>query len=153
MRRSFLIILSLALGCRAEPGVPPSAAEADASARAAMAHYSRLLNGSPPNADSVAAQFAPTGELLGGGGDPVRGPDAVRAFLSSFGKVQVDSAVTEVTASTVSGDRVTLWGTFSQRAVLGSGAPLHPHGRFVAEWVRDASGRWLIQRMLTAGAP
>ena len=153
MRVPFLFVLALAVGCRAERAPAGSPVELDAGARAAMAHYSTLLNGSPPNADSVSAQFAPTGELLGGGGDPIRGPAAVRAFLNSFGKVRVDSAVTEVTSSTVAGDRVTLWGTFSQRAVIGTGAPLHPHGRFVAEWVRDGSGRWLIQRMLTAGAP
>jgi uncharacterized protein (TIGR02246 family) len=118
--------------------------------REVMQHYASLLNGAPPNADSVSAMYAPDGELLPNGRDAIHGPAAIRTFLSSFGKVQVDSASMPVTSVTVLNDHAVVWGTYYQRAILPNGDTLRPHGRYVVELVRDNSnGVWKIQRAMT----
>jgi hypothetical protein len=158
--RTLLVVVAAAAAaaaaCRGAPPAPnPILANvaADSAARAAMAHYVSLLDGAPPNADSIAALFAPGGELLPAGQEPIRGPNGVRAFLATFGNVRVDSCAMPVTSSTVAGNRVVLWGDFSQRATLENGQILRPRGRYVAEWIRGVDGMWRIQRMLAQAAP
>jgi ketosteroid isomerase-like protein len=143
------VLLLAALACRVESSAIPNDKGAEAGARAAMARYASLLNGSPPNADSVSSMFAPTGELLPNGRDAIKGPAAMRAFLLSFGKVTVDSEAMPVTSSLVSGDHAVLWGTYYQKVTLSDGKILRPSGRYVIEWVRDSMGTWQIQRAMT----
>jgi ketosteroid isomerase-like protein len=144
-----VLFVAAAIACRVEPSAVPNDKGAEAGARAAMARYASLLNGSPPNADSVSSMFAPTGELLPNGRDAIKGPAAMRAFLLSFGKVTVDSEAMPVTSSLVSGDHAVLWGTYYQKVTLADGKILRPSGRYVIEWVRDSMGTWQIQRAMT----
>ena len=150
MRIAPLLLVVAAIACRVESSGIPNDKGADAGARAAQAHYASLLNGSPPNADSVSQMFAPTGELLPNGRDAlIRGPAAMKEFLNSFGKVTVDSEAMPVTSSVVAGDHVVLWGTYYQRATMPDGKVFRPKGRYVIEWVRDSMGTWQIQRAMT----
>jgi uncharacterized protein (TIGR02246 family) len=99
--------------------------------------------------DSIAALFAPDGELLREDGSALRGPAAIAAFLSGFKGFQVDSAVMSLEAIQVIGDDAVQWGTFSQTVRVPGQGTVRPRGRFVWQWHRQPDGRWKLRRSLT----
>ena len=98
------------------------------------------------NPDSIASFFAPTAILLEPGIAPLHTWDSIRAFMASFPGVRVDSATATPDTIEVWGSSALLWGSYFERLRF-PGQPLsEQHGKFVIEWVRQASGTWLIQR-------
>ena len=140
----------------AEPAKPPKPPAGDAAARrdveAAMQQYTTLLRTGPPEA--VAALFTADGALLEPGMAPLKGPEAIRAFLAPiFTAFEVQTASTETETIEVFGRTAYQWGTYSQK-VASKGKPASDyHGRYVASWHREADGRWRLARMLVQPFP
>jgi ketosteroid isomerase-like protein len=139
---SMALLAACGRGMRDTPGT-------DNGPREAVAHYGALLNGAPPNADSVSSMYAPDGELLANGRNAIRGPAAIRAFLAGFGNVKVDSAGMPITSVTMAGDHALVWGTYHQRAILPPHDTVRPRGRYVMELVQDSTRKWKIRRAMT----
>jgi uncharacterized protein (TIGR02246 family) len=139
----------IVVGCSASrrPDVSATTAQLDA----ATARYAGFVHAMA--ADSIASMYAPDGEMLGAGMHPIQSPDSIRAFLSSFTNVRVDSQSMSRDAITIGDTESVVWGTYTQAATVTGQPQVHVSGRFVAEWVRRADGTWKIRRMLTQPAP
>lgn len=107
------------------------------------------------NPDSIAAFYTPTAVLFEPGINPVHTRDSIRAFIASFPGVRVDVAT--ATPDTIEvwggGGTALLWGSYFERITF-PGQPLsEQRGKFVAQWVRQADGTWLIHRLFRVPIP
>jgi ketosteroid isomerase-like protein len=152
MRATFLLGLLLA-AC--SPADAPRSVMPDADIRAevaeALGRY--MVAARAVNAPAIASFFTATGELFEPGLFPIVGADSIRAFMGSFPGVVVDSAVSMPETIEVFGDTVLLWGSYFEKLAFPGQPDSEQHGRFVMEWVRQADGRWLIQRYYRVPLP
>ncbi len=144
MRRRLLWCLALAACAGHSTELSPASVRAQIDA--ATAHYARvLLSGS---ADYVAAAYTADGELLVPDREPVRGRDAIRAFLARFaGEITVTSSELHTDSLTTAGGSAESAGTYRQVAGPANAdtTQLGEYvGRFHARWRRESDGRWLL---------
>ncbi len=129
------------------PGAPIAELEA------ALQHYAYAVRALP--ADSVAACYAPTGQLLLPGLPPVVGPGAIHDFLAPMlASVAVDT--TTMTSDLVAGTSTVAsqWGSYRQVAGPKDGAHDLHVGRYSALWGYFASEhRWLLVRLMMQPMP
>ena len=137
----------LVSGCGGSPDVSATTAQLDA----AIARYSGFVRDMA--GDSIAAMYAPDGEMLGAGMHAIQSPDSIRRFLTGFTNVKVDSETMTRDAITVGDTESVVWGTYTQVATVTGQPPVHVSGRFVTQWVRRPGESWRIRRMLTQPAP
>jgi uncharacterized protein (TIGR02246 family) len=134
---------------------PPASTGTGGDARhdveSALQEYSRLLKAA--DAAALAAFYTTDGELLDPGMDALKGPEAIRRFLASFGEVRIESASMTPDVTEVYGDQAFQWGTYAQRVVVPGKPAADYSGRFVAQWSHGTDGRWLIRRLLTQPSP
>lgn len=117
----------------------------------ALRAYERLVR--LKDSRGLSAMYAPDGELLEPGMEPLKGPEAIRKFFESFAAVEIESA--SMTADTIEAcqDQALQWGHYAQR-VIAPGQPAADYtGRFVLEWSRQANGAWLVRRLLVQPSP
>jgi uncharacterized protein (TIGR02246 family) len=125
---------------------PPAVHDARADVESAMQDYARLQ--AVADSEGLAAFFTQDGELLEPGMDALNGRDAIRKFLNSFADVRIEWASMTSGSIDVWGDAAVQWGSYAQRVTL-PGKPAEEHrGRYVAQWSRQASGKWLIRRLM-----
>lgn len=105
------------------------------------------------NPDSIAAFFTPTAVLFEPGIHPVRTRDSIRAFIASFPGVRVDVATASADTIEVWGGAALLWGSYFERLAFPGQPVSEQHGKFVAEWVRQADNTWLMQRLFRVPIP
>lgn len=99
------------------------------------------------DADASSKFFTATGVLFEPGIPPIQGPDSIRAFISSFPGVQVDSATTTADVIEVFGDTAFVWGSYFEKLRFPGQPESTQNGKFVMEWVMQPNNReWLIQR-------
>jgi hypothetical protein len=84
---------------------------------------------------------------------PVVGRDSIRAFIASFPGVKVHVATATPDTIEVFGETALLWGSYFERLSFPGQPTSEQHGRFVTEWVRQADGRWLIERFYRIPLP
>jgi ketosteroid isomerase-like protein len=101
---------------------------------------------------AIAALFDPEGEILHEGQVSTHGRAAIESFLESFSKYQVLENRTEPTSTVVHGDTAEQVGSYHQRVRTPDGQVVEVSGSFRAEWIKAASGTWLIKRMGTSAA-
>lgn len=105
------------------------------------------------NPDSMASFFTPTGTLFEPGINPIHTRDSIRAFLGSFPGVKVHVATATPDSIEVYGGTAYLWGSYFERLAF-PGQPVgEQRGKFVAQWVRQDDGQWLIHRMFRVPLP
>ncbi len=100
------------------------------------------------DAPAIASTFTSDGELLEPGMKALRGRAAIQAFLASLTGARVESVTMQAEATEVWGSNALQWGTYSQRVVVGDKPAAEYSGRFALQWARDASGAWLIRRLM-----
>ena len=100
------------------------------------------------NPDSMAALYTPTATLFEPGIMPVQTRDSIRAFIASFPGVKVHVATATPDTIEVYGNTAYLWGSYFERLDFPGQPVSEQHGKFVAQWVRQDDGRWLIQSEL-----
>lgn len=105
------------------------------------------------NPDSIAAFFAPKAVLFEPGITPVNTRDSIRAFIASFPGVRVDVATATPDTIEVWGGTALLWGSYFERLAFPGQPVSEQHGKFVAEWVRQPNGTWLIQKLFRVPMP
>lgn len=105
------------------------------------------------NPDSIAAFYTPTAVLFEPGITPVQSRDSIRAFIASFPGVRVDVATATPDTIEVWDGTALLWGSYFERLAFPGQPVSEQHGKFVAEWVRQADGTWLIQRLFRVPLP
>jgi uncharacterized protein (TIGR02246 family) len=97
----------------------------------------------------IAAMFAPDGEIVNPGRDPIKGRGAIQGFLEQFAGFEVINEMMVPRTTTVDGNHATQMGTYRQRVRGPDGNVIDVSGTFVLDWIRDSSGVWLIQRAAT----
>lgn len=149
----FLATLAFLLSCKAasRDSDPSDAAATREEIAAAMQRYQVAAR--TVNPDSIAAFYAPTAILFEPGIHPVHTRDSIRAFIASFPGVRVDSATATPDTIEVFGGTALLWGTYFERLAFPGQPVSEQHGKFVTEWVRQADGTWLIQRLFRVPIP
>lgn len=148
-----LLIVALLGACRTQEEVPSRDADAQARAAVEMAlqRYQEAARRVDP--DSVAAAFTTDGTLFEPGIAPVRGRNAIRAFVSSFPGVKVDSASALPDTVEIHGKTAYIWGSYFERLSFPGQPQSEQHGKFVAEWIREGSDSWLLHRMFRVPIP
>ena len=124
-------------------GIPSDQARVEAE----LALYSELVLAM--DHAGIAALFAPEGEIVNPGQAPVHGRAAIEAFLSGFSGYRVLSNSVVPSSTQVTGEQAVQVGQYRQRVRTPDGKVLEVSGSFRAEWVRNGSHQWLIQRMST----
>lgn len=149
-RRVKVLLVALAAvgGCTLTSREPASARAEIADA---MQRYQAAARTVHP--DSIAAFYAPNGTLFEPGINPVRTRDSIRAFVASFPGVQVHTATATPDTIEVHGGTAFLWGSYFEKLSFPGQPTSEQHGKFVAQWVRQNDGRWLIQRMFRVPLP
>jgi uncharacterized protein (TIGR02246 family) len=117
----------------------------------AMQRYQAAARSVHP--DSIAAFFAPNGVLFEPGISPIRTRDSIRAFVASFPGVQVHTATATPDTIEVYGGTAFVWGSYFEKLSFPGQPTSEQYGKFVAQWVRQDDGRWLIQRMYRIPLP
>jgi ketosteroid isomerase-like protein len=135
---------------RRDPG-PPATGRARAEVAEAMEQYQRAARMVDP--DSIAAFYTPTAVLFEPGIQPVRTRDSIRAFIASFPGVRVETATATADTIEVFGEMALFWGSYFERLVFPGQPVSEQHGKFVAQWIRQDNGRWLIHRLFRVPAP
>jgi uncharacterized protein (TIGR02246 family) len=99
------------------------------------------------DAARIASFYTATGVILEPGIPPTRTPDSIRALMSAFPGVVVESA--SVTPDTIEmhGDSTAyVWGSYFERLAFPGQPRSEQVGRLVMHWRREADGAWRIQR-------
>ena len=123
------------------------AAPPESQVRAALQRYVRLVQ--KMDHAGIAAMFAPDGEVVNPGREPIKGRAAIQAFLEQFAGYHVISETMVPRVTSVNGAHATQTGTYRQRVRDPNGNVIDVSGNFALDWIRDGSGVWLIQRAAT----
>jgi uncharacterized protein (TIGR02246 family) len=150
-----LLVIALAASAIGVPRIPvagttqiASPATPESEVRAALVRYAELVQ--KMDHAGIAAMFAADGEIVNPGQDPIRGPEAIDAFLLKFSDYHVISETMTPEKTTLDGDRATQSGTYRQRVRTPDGQTVEVSGGFDLEWVRDTTGAWRIRRISTS---
>jgi uncharacterized protein (TIGR02246 family) len=145
---ALLVACGLALsGCATKVDTRADKAAVDAG----LQRYSQLLLAM--DSSGIAAMFAPEGEVVNPSQPPVRGREAIRAFIASFSDFHVLSNVDASTSILIDGNTAEQIGTYRQSVRSPQGHAFEVSGRLEIEWIKDASGQWMIQQLATFPAP
>ena len=103
--------------------------------------------------DSMAAFYSGTAVLFEPGIPPIRSRDSIRAFLASFPGATVHVATAEPDTIELHGGMALYWGEYHERLDFPGQPTSDQRGKFVAQWVRQPDGGWLIERMYRIPLP
>lgn len=137
-------------GARSEPtsqSSPSPTSSEEVRVNSALRRYSALVLAMDHS--GIAALFAEDGEIANEGQAPIRGRASIQGFLSAFSAYKVLENSTTPSITTVHGKTALQQGSYRQRVRTPQGGVVEVSGNFTAEWVRDSTGEWLIQRMGT----
>jgi ketosteroid isomerase-like protein len=118
---------------------------------AAMQRYQEAAR--TVNADSMSAFFTSTAILFEPGIPPIVSRDSIRAFMGSFPGVKVDAATATADTIEIHGNMALYWGSYFEKLEFPGQPVSEQDGKFVAQWVRQADGEWLIERMYRIPLP
>lgn len=151
-RRPHLLTLAL-LSCTAasERVESPDTSAARAEVAAAMQRYQVAARAVNP--DSIAALYTVTATLFEPGIQPIHTRDSIRAFIASFPGVRVEVATATPDTIEIQGDMALYWGSYFERLDFPGQPRSEQHGKFVAQWLRQADGTWLIHRLFRIPLP
>lgn len=122
--------------------------DASADVRADMEKYDQCL--SQMNADCLAALFAPQGQIFETGLIRAAGPAAVRSYLTqTFSAAHVDSLNATIDTIAVNGEVGVVLGIFDEKTTGPAGQSNETKLRYVAEWMDQSNGQWLLNRFST----
>jgi ketosteroid isomerase-like protein len=97
----------------------------------------------------IAALFAPDGEMVNPKRPPVHGREAIGKFLAEYSDYKVLANADTATSTLIDGDTAEQIGTYQQKVRSPGGKIFEASGRLEIEWVRGASGEWLIFQLAT----
>ncbi len=142
----FLVPLVATIACRSTARDASSSDEAAVKREVAAGMERYMAASRAVDAEAIAAFYTPTAVLFEPGIDPVETREAIRAFMASFPGVRVEVATATPDTIEVFDGTAYVWGSYFERLAFPGQPVSEQHGRFVAEWVRQTDGAWLIQR-------
>jgi uncharacterized protein (TIGR02246 family) len=145
MKRAILMLAAVLAfgGCAA----PSHVKEDRAAVQARLQHYSDLLLAM--DSRGIAMIFTPDGEMTNPKSPPVKGREAIEKFIAGFSDFHVISNSETPTSILIDGNTAEQMGDYHQKVRTPDGRILEISGRFEIEWVRSASGEWLLLQVAT----
>lgn len=150
------LLIAAALACQAAPA-KDTGAEAKQAIDATNANWARLTTAG--HADSLAEFYHTNGVMLPPNMPPVRGKEAIRAFMATMSSMSSPPPILTIHAESVwaSGPwamELGRWNfTWAAGAKRPPGAPAADSGKYVVRWVNE-NGRWLmVQDIWNSDAP
>ncbi len=140
------ILFAAAVGCQAAPAKDTSA-EAKQAIDAADANWARLT--AAGHADSLAELYHANGVILPPNMPPVRGKEAIRAFMTVINTMSSPPPTLRVWAESVwaqgpSAVELGRWHfAWPASAKRPPGMPAADSGKYIVRWVNEG-GRWLM---------
>ncbi|AGY60019.1 YybH family protein [Gloeobacter kilaueensis] len=151
LRRRLFIGASLTLVLTRAKNAHALEADGDAEARTQITgllnRYTNLIVAR--DYEAVAALFAPDGEILNPGSDPVRGKKVIAGFLSGFARYEILVYDIHPSELVVHGNTALQSGSYFQHVRDPDGKLIEASGQFEASWERNDSGQWQIRQMRT----
>lgn len=147
-RKEALVIVAAIVACVGKQGGSESVRREVADAMQRYQVVARTVN-----PDSMAAFFTTSGTLFEPGIKPIHTRDSIRAFLASFPGVKVHIATATADSIELHGGTAYYWGSYFERLDFPGQPVSEQRGKFVAQWVRQDDGRWLIHRMYRIPLP
>ena len=150
------LLVATAFACQAAPP-RDTGAEAKRAIDAANANWARLS--AAGHADSLAEFYHANGVMLPPNMPPVRGKEAIRAFMATMSSMSSPPPILTIRAESVwaSGPWAMELGRWNFAWAAGAkrppGAPAADSGKYVVRWVNE-NGRWLmVQDIWNSDAP
>ena len=113
-----------------------------------MEKYNQCL--SQMNADCVASLFAPQGQIFDTGLIRAGSPAAIRSYINqTFSAAHIDSLNATVDSVVINGDVGVVLGTYDEKTTDTTGQSNEVKLQYVAEWVDQPNGQWLLNRLST----
>ena len=149
---SLLFVLSPALANHAghpalSSGLKAVGTDERQAVELAMKEYAEALRVGTP--EMIVAHYTIDGQLLLPGLAPLRGREAIRAFLAPLA-ASTEVETVEVTTETVEthGNTADQWGTYRQVAGERGKAKQTFQGRYAALWHLEKDGHWRLFRLM-----
>ena len=142
------LLVATALACQAAPPKDTSA-EAKQAIDAVNANWARLTTAG--HADSIAEFYHANGVMLPPNMAPVRGKEAIRAFMATMSSMSSPPPILTIHAESVwaSGPWAMELGRYNfvlpASAKRPPGFPAADSGKYVVRWVNE-NGRWLMMQ-------
>ena len=149
---SLLFVCSLALADQAirptlSSGIEAVGTDERQAVELAMKEYAEALRVGTP--ETVVAHYTIDGQLLLPGLAPLRGREAIRAFLAPLvASTEVESVEVNTEVVETHGNTADQWGTYRQVAGERGKAKQTFQGRYAALWYLEKDGRWRLFRLM-----
>jgi hypothetical protein len=142
------IIIVLTACSTAGKAVATPTPDESANVRADMEKYNQCL--SQMNADCIASLFAPQGQIFDTGLIVAGSPAAVRSYMNqNFSAAHIDSLNATIDTITINGGVGVVLGTYDEKTTDTIGQSSEAKLQYVAEWIQQANGQWLLNRFST----
>jgi len=116
--------------------------------RADMGKYNQCF--SQMNADCIASLFAPNGEVYDTGLLQASGPDAIRSYMNqTFSAAHLDSLNATIDSIDINGGVGVVLGIYDEKTTNITGQSSEEKLQYVAEWIDQSNGQWLLNRVST----
>ncbi len=116
--------------------------------RADMEKYNQYF--SQMNADGMASLFASNGGIYDTGLLQASGPDAIRSYMNqSFDTTHLDSLIPTIGSIIINGDVGVVLGIYDEKTTNTMGQSSEEKLQYVAEWIYQSNGQWLLNRLST----
>ena len=113
-----------------------------------MEKYNQCL--SQMNADCVASLFAPQGQIFDTGLIWAGSPAAIRSYMNqTFSAAHIDLLNATVDFVVINGDVGVVLGTYDEKTTNTTDQSNEAKLQYVAEWIRQPNGQWLLNRVST----
>ena len=146
-----LIIISIAgiTACNSShPVTTTPTPDRSAAVRAVMGKYNQCFL--QMNTNCIAALYTPDGEIYTTGLLQASGPDAIQSFMNqSFEAAPITSFTATIDSIIINGDVAVVRGRYDEKTTHPTGQSNEAKMRYIAEWMQQSNGQWLLKRYST----
>ena len=116
--------------------------------RADMEKYNQCF--SQMNAECMASSFVSHGTIYDTGLLHAKDSDGIRNYLDqSFSTNHIDSLASTIDTITINGGVGVVLGTYDEKTTDAKGQSNEAKLQYVAEWIYQSNGQWLLNRLST----
>ena len=113
-----------------------------------MEKYNHCL--SQMNADCMASLFASHGEIYDTGLLQASGPVAIQGYMNqTFSAAHIDSLNATIDSLVINGEVGVVLGIYDEKTTNTTGQSSEEKLQYVAEWIDQSNGQWLLNRVST----
>ena len=122
--------------------------DGSADVRADMEKYNQCLL--QMNAECMASSFVSNGTIYDTGLLHAKDSDGIRNYLDqSFSTNHIDSLASTIDTITINGGVGVVLGTYDEKTTDAKGQSSEAKLQYVAEWIHQSNGQWLLNRLST----